>query len=171
MIRAGVLSRVWWPVALAGMVLCSGTLAQDSSRDPMAPPPVATAAPGTPEPSPWGTDVGMSVIVRDGKAGLVVGTRVVHPGQKVGRWTLERISETEVWLRDGASVRKVQRFGGIQRRDPAATQGCPLPGQVPSPFLARGGKTAKPAPASQASPASTKVDPPCDAPVIRSSNP
>ena len=171
MIRAGVLSRVWWAVALAGVALCSGTLAQDGPRDPMAPPPVASAVPGTPEPSPWGTDAGMSVIVRDGKAGLVVGTRVVHPGQKVGRWTLERISETEVWLRDGASVRKVLRFGGIQRRDPAAPQVCTLPGQAPTPSSTRGGKTAKPAPASQASPASTQVDPQCDAPLTRSSNP
>ena len=171
MIRVGVASKIGWAVALAGLSLCGGALAQDGPRDPMAPPSVASAAPGTPAPSPWGTDAGMSVIVRDGKAGLVVGTRIVYPGQKVGRWTLERITETEVWLRDGATVRKVQRFGGIQRRDPAAPQGCPLPGQAPTPSLARGGKTAKSASASQASPASTKVDPPCDAPLTRSSNP
>jgi len=113
----------------------------------------------------------MSVIVRDGKAGLVIGTRVVQPGQKIGPWTLERITETEVWLRDGTTLRKVSRFNGIQRHDPAHAPVCPSPASAQAPSQVRGGKTAKPALASQASPASTKVDPQCDAPLTRSSNP
>ena len=37
-------------------------------------------------------------------------------GQKVGQARIERISETEVWLREAGVVRKVQVFGGIQRQ-------------------------------------------------------
>ena len=138
-------------------------------RDPTLPPSMATAEPGAPAPSPWGGDGGMSVIARDGKAGLVVGTRVVYPGQRVGPWILERITETEVWLRDGAKLRKVSRFSGIQRRDPALAPTCPVPTVAQTAPRVRGGKTATTAPA--ASPASTQADPHCVAPLPRSSNP
>jgi hypothetical protein len=85
------------------------------------------------------------VIVRDGKAGLVQGTRVVFPGQKWGNSTLERITETEVWLRDGKTLRKLARFGGIERKltttptttpptsTPAGTQGDAPPPRSSTP--------------------------------------
>ena len=58
---------------------------------------------------------GNSVIVRDGIPYLVVGTRLVAVGQRVGNRTLERITETEVWLREGRSLQKLQRFEGVVR--------------------------------------------------------
>ena len=168
MMRHSVAVRVLAYFAIAGALPIAN--AQDL-RDPTLPPSVASAVPGAPAPSPLGGEAGMSVIVRDGKAGLVIGTRVVLPGQKVGSWTLERITETEVWLRDGATLRKVSRFSGIQRHDPAAASSCPTPVSNQIPSKVRSGKPAKPAPATQASPASTKADPQCDAPLLRSSNP
>ena len=157
------LKWVFW--ASAAVVLQAQ--AQDL-RDPTLPPFITSAAPDASAQAPAGVDSGMSVIVRDGKPGLVVGTRVVYPGQKVGAWTLDRITETEVWLRDGATLRKVSRFSGIQRRDPALVPVCPASAAASSPSKARSGKTAKPAPAS---PASTKADPRCDAPLTRSATP
>lgn len=157
-------------VILLSVGLVAVAHAQDL-RDPTMAPSVTRIEPGSPAPSPWGGEGGMSVIVRDGKAGLVVGTRVVPLGQKVGRWTLERITETEVWLREGSVLRKVARFSGIQRRDPALVSICPPPASTKTINKARSGQTPKPAIAAPATPASTKVDSQCDAPLPRSSKP
>jgi hypothetical protein len=51
----------------------------------------------------------------------------VAVGQKVGNARLERITETEIWLREGRALRKVPRFGGIQRRVAASTSPCLKP--------------------------------------------
>jgi hypothetical protein len=93
-------------------------------RDPTEPPAQAFTATGgganaNPR-TPWGTE-GTAVVVRNGKSYLVVDTRLYETGQKVGPWRIERITETEVWLKDGAVRRKVARFDGIQRRE-AVTQ-------------------------------------------------
>ena len=58
---------------------------------------------------------GYAVIVQDGKPHLVVGTRLVPVGQKVGNARLERITETEIWFREGGQLRKEARFAGIAR--------------------------------------------------------
>ncbi len=88
-------------------------------RDPTAPPPeVGAAAAGGVAQQPWGAE-GMAVVVRDGKPLLVVDTRLYGVGQKVGSFHIMRITESEVWLREGKVVRKVPRFSGIQRSDVA----------------------------------------------------
>lgn len=93
-------------------------------RDPTMPPPESGAGPaGTAATSPLGVD-GMTVIRRNGKSYLVVGTRLYAPGQKVGQLRVERITETEVWLRDGNALRKVPRFSGIQRSVTAPLPAC-----------------------------------------------
>lgn len=82
-------------------------------RDPTQAPPEASAPPestGKPVPSP-----AMAVLVQDGKPYLVVGTRLVAVGQKIGNARLERITETEIWLREGKHLTKQSRFSGIQR--------------------------------------------------------
>jgi hypothetical protein len=100
-----------------------GSLAQAQPlRDPTVPPVAAGdvvssgaasgAAPALPSIQPGG----MAVLVRDGVPYLVVGTRLYAKGQKVGQARIERISETEVWLREAGGVRKVPVFGGIQRQ-------------------------------------------------------
>jgi hypothetical protein len=69
----------------------------------------------------------MAVLVRQGVPYLVVGTRLYARGQKVGQARIERITETEVWLREAGLVRKIQVFGGIQRQasKPAQTTSRP----------------------------------------------
>lgn len=117
-----VLSRlVLLPVL---MVLCGLAPALSQERDPTEPPAQAFSSAGgatnaNPK-NPWGSG-GTAVVVRDGKSYLVVDTRLYATGQKVGAWRIERITETEIWLKDGAVRRKVPRFDGIERRV-AATQ-------------------------------------------------
>jgi hypothetical protein len=159
-----------WALVLAGFGVCGPASAQDALRDPTMPPSVTAETSDEPARSALGLD-GTSVIVRDGKAGLVVGTRVVFPGQKLGAWALERITETEIWLRNGTHLRKISRFSGIQRHDPAQATAC-SPALAPSaPAQPHSGKTVKRAPRSNTVPTSTQADTPCDVPPTRSSNP
>ena len=58
----------------------------------------------------------MTIIVRNERPNLVVGTRLYAQGQQLGKARIERISETEVWLREGGVLRKISQFTGIQRR-------------------------------------------------------
>ena len=94
--------------------------AQDAGRDP-------TVAPGetagVSSPATAGVE-GMTVLVRDGKPFLVVGTRQYAPGDAVGTMRLQRITEKEVWFHDGSALIKVPRFAGIERRTIAAKPLC-----------------------------------------------
>lgn len=58
----------------------------------------------------------VAVIMRNGVRYLVVGTRLFARGQIIGPARIERITETEVWLREGGTVRKVPIFSGVERR-------------------------------------------------------
>lgn len=89
----------------------------------------------TVEPSPAGSgpavqgeaqiDMGaLSVIVVNGHPHVIMGTRLYAPGQKLGQARIERITETEIWLREGAVLRKVSRYQGIERRS-IPTSGAP----------------------------------------------
>jgi hypothetical protein len=62
-------------------------------------------------------DDGVAVVVRDGKPFLVSGTRLYGVGQKLGTYRIERITETDVWLRNGSELRKEPRFAGITRKE------------------------------------------------------
>lgn len=159
----------YWRWAALVSAVCLGaqpSMAQDA-RDPTVPPLAAhaEAAPQGAARPPLDAN-GLSVIVRDGKPGLVVGTRVVMPGQRVGALTLERITETEVWLRDGKDVRKLSRFSGIERSDPAAAKSaCAMLAGVSAPAAGKR-KVAK-----KAAQTSTPADTQCDAPPTRSYTP
>ena len=160
--------KIWSQVFKAsgcGLLLLAASLHAQELRDPTVPPLQASSASGGAAQSSLASE-GTSVIVRDGKAGLVDGTRVVFPGQRWGRWTLERITETEVWLRDGQTQRKLQRFSGIQRTDTAVRlAACAARSAASAPALASQRKKSK------AHPTSTPADPQCDALPTRSSNP
>jgi hypothetical protein len=56
------------------------------------------------------------VLVRDGAPYLVSDTRLFAVGQTVDGAKVERITETEVWLKRGKQLLKLQRFSGVQRR-------------------------------------------------------
>ncbi len=106
-----------WVFALCGLAVQAQMLPQ---RDPTQPPasmpgdaandavlsPVALLLNGN----------GANVVVRDGKPFWVVGSRLVAPGQTVETYRLERITETEIWLRDASGLTKAARFAGVQRR-------------------------------------------------------
>lgn len=69
----------------------------------------------------------MSVIVVDGRPHVIMGTRLYAPGQMLGQARIERITDTEIWLREGRVLRKVPRFSsGIERRtvEPSASPEC-----------------------------------------------
>jgi hypothetical protein len=104
--------------------LCMATQAQ-ALRDPTQPPPTAAPGPdGAPAPDmPLGEE-GIAVVVRGGKPMLVQGTRLYGVGQMLGKFRIERISETEVWLRQGSDLRKIPRFAGIQRRESRSAADC-----------------------------------------------
>jgi hypothetical protein len=136
------ITSIFWAL----MLLTAVHLHAQDLRDPTLPPPDAGVAPGAAAASPLG-DEGMAVIVREGKSFVIVGTRLYAPGQKVGQLRVERITETEVWLRDGRELRKVPRFTDIQRSVVVPRPACatspvqPEKGEKPSKIK---GKATKP---------------------------
>lgn len=116
-------SQILANVACAVLALaCAQALAQ-SERDPTLAPQQSVAAPAANAAQsqvsapalPAGAE-SLSVVVRDGTPYLVSDTRLYAVGQTVGGFKIERITETEVWLRSGKQLQKIQRFSGIQRR-------------------------------------------------------
>lgn len=116
-------SRLWVGSLLLASWLGSAGAAE---RDPTAPPAAAGAAlpPGAVMDPAEVPLPNMSVMVQNGVPYLVVGTRLVGVGKKVGAATLDRITETEIWLREGRKIRKLPRFAGIQRSAAKAPDAC-----------------------------------------------
>lgn len=137
---------------LAGLALAASA---QPVRDPTAPPsaeraPSGAAAnpaqPGSVDPGPVGS---LGVIVRDGKPYVLSGTRLYGSGQMLGAAQIERISETEIWLREDGELRRIARYGAVQRRaapDPGAAAPCPS-ASAASP--ARVSRVARPASAAK----------------------
>jgi hypothetical protein len=116
-----------------------GQVAAQSLRDPTLPPIEAGYANTVPGGKSLSIEPGaMTVIVRSGRPYLAVGTRLYAQGQKLGQASIERISETEVWLREGGVLRKVSQFPGIQRRTVTPVAAMPI-------CAARSFKTSSPA--------------------------
>lgn len=115
-------SRLFVLSFMAASWLASPLVGAQALRDPTQPPPEVAATGLNETGHPAAVQSGsVAVIVRKGVPHLVVGTRLYAKGQKVGLARIERITETEVWLREGGVLRKVQVFGGIERRASAAT--------------------------------------------------
>lgn len=104
------------------------TAGAQSLRDPTLPPAEAGVAGAPAAASSFSFDSSATaVIVRNGRSYLAVGTRLYAPGEKLGQARIERITETEVWLRERGVLRKVPLFAGIERRTAAAaalSTGC-----------------------------------------------
>ena len=96
--------------------------AQDG-RDPTQMPRQAQPSVAVPDSSDLTSREGMAVVVREGIPYLVDGTRLYGVGQKLGTARIERITETEVWLRSGKTLRKLPRFAGIVRKPAAKDKG------------------------------------------------
>jgi hypothetical protein len=111
------------PLLILLFALSSQAQAQ-GLRDPMQMPgslrPASSAheatAPEIPQGAPLHRFEGpLSVLRINGQMQLVVGTRLMGVGQMLGGERIERISETEVWLRAGTQTRKLGFFEGVQR--------------------------------------------------------
>ena len=111
------MKRSLWLLGLA--LGLQAPLGAQSLRDPTQPPGAGTgnaAAPARASAPSW------SVIVVDGRRHVATGTRLYAEGQMLGRARIERITETEIWLREGQVLRKVPLYAGVQRRSVPATQ-------------------------------------------------
>lgn len=105
---------------LLGVLLAATTLGAQSLRDPTQPPGTGGAggagAPARASQGSW------PVVVVDGRAHVAVGTRLYAEGQMLGKARIERITETEIWLREGRELRKVPLYPGVLRRSVPPTQ-------------------------------------------------
>lgn len=155
-------------LAVVGACVCMAWLPAQGQdvRDPTIAPTEAgqTLGVAATAASPLGMD-GMAVIVRNGNPYLVVGTRLYAPGQMVGKARLERITETEIWLREATGLRKIPRFAGIQRTASAVDCKPATPARAATPSR---GKTTKKhlvarrrTPTKSAAPSTSPVAAPC----------
>jgi hypothetical protein len=114
-----IMTKLWWQMIVMPVLLFTslGRVQAQSLRDPTVPPVDARHGSGVVGAGSTIVQPGsMAIVVRNGKSFLVLGTRLYAQGEKFGPATIERITETEVWLREGGVVRKVPQFTGIQRR-------------------------------------------------------
>ena len=101
----------------------SGTLAQTpqtARRDPTQPP-AAFAAPVSSTRLPVDTFRPEHLVTVAGVRYLVWNSRRYAVGETIQGARIERISETEVWLRGNDGLRKLPLFSGIEKRPPNST--------------------------------------------------
>ena len=111
-------------VLMAVALGCLQPAAAQNRRDPTIPPfgsGMSDGRDGAGDASTRGLRAPLSVIFVNGQFHLVVGTRLYAEGQKLGQARIERITETEVWLRDGRGLRKVSNFVGVKRHNAVET--------------------------------------------------
>jgi hypothetical protein len=93
------------------------TVAAQSVRDPTSPPKVLVPTGSQSAADLLDIEPGtMTIIVRNGRPYLVIDTLFYAQGDKIGKVLIERITETEIWLRAGGVLRKLSQFPGVQRR-------------------------------------------------------
>jgi hypothetical protein len=123
-----VLQPLWATVLFTAACAWALPAAAQSLRDPTLPPWGTGSGSGSAATPVRGIHGPLSVLVVNGQPYLVVGTRLYAQGQKVDSSRIERITETEVWLREGSSLRKISNFVGIQRRSVSGTVASPACG-------------------------------------------
>ncbi len=104
-------SRAWLGLLLAVVM----PLNAQAQRDPTVPP-LGGGDGGGPA-KPRTSQGAWPVVVVDGRVHIAVGTRLYAEGQLLGKARIERITETEVWLREGRELRKIPLYAGVVRRD------------------------------------------------------
>lgn len=119
--------RAHQPILMGvALFLALGTGISQTLRDPTLPPPQIVPGRTAAEIKPLSIDTGsLTIIVRDGRRYVVLGTRLYAQGQRLGSTRIERINETEVWFLEDGVVHKVSKFPGIQRHNVAAISGTP----------------------------------------------
>lgn len=102
------------------LALCAGAASAQMLRDPTLAPAAAMAAgEGAAVAKPGGLAVEtgqVAVLVRDGTPHLIWGSRLYVTGQRVGTARIERITESEIWLREAGKVSKIKVFQGVEQR-------------------------------------------------------
>ncbi|MDR3370378.1 hypothetical protein [Rhodoferax sp.] len=116
----------------AALLSISTSAAGQALRDPT----IAPAAAGMFDSSGAQQDEALksgsiSVMTRGGVHYLMHGTRLYAKGQRIGSARIERISETEVWLRDDGQLQKIPLFNGVQRRAAVAPVAPKKPSVAP----------------------------------------
>jgi len=105
----------WQLVALLAALGLSWPGAAQTPRDP-------TRSPIRPD-SMTGGDVAassetarplLSVLRVDGQLRVLHGSRLYAVGAKLGQATLVRITETEIWLREGKEIKKIALHEGVR---------------------------------------------------------
>jgi len=111
-----------WTGSLLLAYLCATSLGAQTLRDPTLAPAAARAtgdatATAAAKANPLPIDSGnVAVLVRDGTPYLVLGTRLFATGQQVGTARIERITESEIWLREAGKLNKIKVYQGVERR-------------------------------------------------------
>ena len=114
------------PLLLAALLLLGGAV--QAQRDPtVAPPQAGLNAASNSTTAPPATLNADAVVRVDGKAFLVVDGRLLAPGQSDGSTQVERITESEVWLRRDGVLHKLTRYPGVLRQPPSRVAACALP--------------------------------------------
>jgi hypothetical protein len=113
-------SALPWLALLGPGQVANAQLAAAAEPEPQRDPTLAPVQSGAVRPLSPGTEVressGVSVMVVNGVAHVIIGSRLYARGEKWGQAHIERITETEVWLREGGKLRKQPYFSGIERR-------------------------------------------------------
>lgn len=112
---------VAWPLT------CGAQALRDPTQSPLAAQGAADAGRQTPaalDPSQ------LAILVRNGQPYLVHDARLYAVGQRIGAARIERLTETEVWLREAGTLRKINVFQGIERA--AAASARPASSKTPA---------------------------------------
>lgn len=117
MIAAGVCC------AVAATAAISATFT--SLRDPTQPP-AAVAAPGSVR-NPLDAFRPQHLVIVGGERYLVWNGRRYRAGESISGGQIERITETEVWLRGSDGLRKLPLFSGIEKRPPNSANATNAP--------------------------------------------
>jgi len=118
--------------ALVGLAVSLPVAAQ-ALRDPTRPPVAVQGGATSALPS---TVAALSsgqwaVVVRDGVAQLVYEARLYSAGQLLGTARIERVSETEVWLREAGALHKLRIFPGVDRQAVKSGSAASVPPRLP----------------------------------------
>lgn len=97
------------------MLAAAEPLMAQAMRDPTMPPHASGASASGRDTSP-NDNTARALLFIDGKPHLVAGARLYAEGQQLGAARVERITETEVWLREGGKLRKVSIYPSVRRR-------------------------------------------------------
>lgn len=104
--------------AVVIMTVCGITAQAQAMRDPTlvprAPATGASAAAGMMGSTAM-RDLALAVLVADGKPFVMLDSRLYGVGDKLGSARVERITESEIWLREGKDSRKISLYPGVQR--------------------------------------------------------